>query len=158
MSALCFILMLLIFITIPTLIYTFFHVIKCPPNTLQSSSSTHSPPTPPADASVKAGFGRVELVTVIDVARLENAKEEARGDCPVCLSAFEDGEELWQLKLCRHHFHAPCIEPWLHAHSSCPVCRAYVVFPKPPKRSLVVPAAARESDLWQGLPDSAGLV
>ncbi|XP_019053848.1 PREDICTED: RING-H2 finger protein ATL52-like [Nelumbo nucifera] len=52
--------------------------------------------------------------------------DEAAGDieCSVCLSVFEDGEDVRQLPLCKHLFHAPCIDMWLYSHSNCPLCRA----------------------------------
>ncbi|KAJ8766678.1 hypothetical protein K2173_004502 [Erythroxylum novogranatense] len=47
-------------------------------------------------------------------------------ECAICLSAFEDGEEVRQLPRCKHSFHAACIDMWLYSHSDCPICRAYV--------------------------------
>ncbi|PWA50495.1 Zinc finger, RING/FYVE/PHD-type [Artemisia annua] len=43
--------------------------------------------------------------------------------CAVCLSEFEEGEELRTLPDCMHSFHVPCIDMWLYAHRSCPICR-----------------------------------
>ncbi|XVF83636.1 hypothetical protein PTKIN_Ptkin16aG0505900 [Pterospermum kingtungense] len=45
------------------------------------------------------------------------------GMCAVCLSQFEEGEELRTLPECLHSYHAPCIDLWLYSHSSCPMCR-----------------------------------
>ncbi|XVE99545.1 hypothetical protein REPUB_Repub03eG0208500 [Reevesia pubescens] len=45
------------------------------------------------------------------------------GMCAVCLSQFEEGEELRTLPGCLHSYHAPCIDMWLYSHSSCPMCR-----------------------------------
>ena len=45
------------------------------------------------------------------------------GMCAVCLSQFEEGEELKTLPECLHSYHAPCIDMWLYSHSSCPMCR-----------------------------------
>ncbi|KAK9122495.1 hypothetical protein Sjap_012097 [Stephania japonica] len=42
--------------------------------------------------------------------------------CSVCLDDFEIGGEAKEMP-CKHKFHAACIMPWLHLHSSCPVCR-----------------------------------
>ncbi|KAH7572085.1 hypothetical protein JRO89_XS04G0199000 [Xanthoceras sorbifolium] len=55
-------------------------------------------------------------------------KEQEGGEyeCAVCLSAFEEGEEVKQLPRCKHSFHAPCIDMWLYSHSDCPLCRASV--------------------------------
>ncbi|XP_050218258.1 RING-H2 finger protein ATL52-like [Mercurialis annua] len=47
-------------------------------------------------------------------------------ECAVCLSAFEDGEEVKKLPGCNHLFHAVCIDMWLFSHSDCPLCRARV--------------------------------
>ncbi|KAA8523296.1 hypothetical protein F0562_009719 [Nyssa sinensis] len=47
-------------------------------------------------------------------------------ECAVCLSVFEEGEEVRQLPRCKHSFHAPCIDMWLYSHLDCPLCRAPV--------------------------------
>ncbi|KAK1354930.1 RING-type E3 ubiquitin transferase [Heracleum sosnowskyi] len=47
-------------------------------------------------------------------------------ECPVCLSVFEEEEEVRQLPLCKHSFHAPCIDMWLSSHLDCPLCRTPV--------------------------------
>ncbi|XP_057969049.1 RING-H2 finger protein ATL39-like [Malania oleifera] len=59
-------------------------------------------------------------------------KEEGGGDCAVCLSPFEDGEEVRRLPRCQHSFHAPCIDMWLYSHPDCPLCRSAVEPPPPP--------------------------
>lgn len=47
-------------------------------------------------------------------------------ECAVCLSVFEEGEEVRQLPICKHSFHAPCIDMWLYSHMNCPICRCPV--------------------------------
>lgn len=47
-------------------------------------------------------------------------------ECPVCLSGFEEGEEVRKLPRCKHWFHAPCIDMWLYSHFDCPICRTPV--------------------------------
>ena len=47
-------------------------------------------------------------------------------ECAVCLSVFEEGEEVRKLPRCKHSFHALCIDMWLYSHSDCPLCRAPV--------------------------------
>ena len=45
------------------------------------------------------------------------------GDCAICLSEFAVGERIRILPSCDHGFHANCVDRWLIAHSSCPICR-----------------------------------
>ncbi|XP_060210983.1 E3 ubiquitin-protein ligase RING1-like [Lycium barbarum] len=47
-------------------------------------------------------------------------------ECAVCLSVFEEGEEVKQLPICKHSFHASCIDMWLYSHLDCPLCRSPV--------------------------------
>ncbi|KAL6297065.1 hypothetical protein ACE6H2_005207 [Prunus campanulata] len=51
-------------------------------------------------------------------------------ECAVCLNEFQDDETLRLIPKCDHVFHPDCIDTWLLSHSTCPVCRAYLV-PKP---------------------------
>ncbi|XP_045819269.1 E3 ubiquitin-protein ligase RING1-like [Trifolium pratense] len=48
-------------------------------------------------------------------------------DCSVCLSEFEEDENLRLLPKCNHAFHLPCIDTWLRSHTNCPMCRAPIV-------------------------------
>lgn len=48
-------------------------------------------------------------------------------ECSVCLGEFEEGEELRILPKCNHPFHIPCIDTWLAASSTCPLCRVNIV-------------------------------
>ncbi|OVA08917.1 zinc finger protein [Macleaya cordata] len=66
-----------------------------------------------------------QIITTFKYHKEENEKT-FNNECVVCLSVFEDGQEVWQLSLCKHSFHAPCIEMWLNSHSDCPLCRATV--------------------------------
>ncbi|KAI8020726.1 E3 ubiquitin-protein ligase ATL4 [Camellia lanceoleosa] len=50
----------------------------------------------------------------------------AGGDCSVCLSKFETNDQLRLLPLCCHAFHAECIDAWLSANQTCPLCRSTV--------------------------------
>ncbi|WVZ79939.1 hypothetical protein U9M48_027461 [Paspalum notatum var. saurae] len=44
--------------------------------------------------------------------------------CSVCLGVFQVGETVRLLPVCLHLFHVECIDPWLDAHSTCPICRS----------------------------------
>ncbi|XP_020547056.1 RING-H2 finger protein ATL34-like [Sesamum indicum] len=50
-----------------------------------------------------------------------SSKENSQ--CTVCLSEYHEEDTLRILPLCRHSFHATCIDVWLQQHSTCPVCR-----------------------------------
>ncbi|KVH94032.1 E3 ubiquitin-protein ligase EL5-like [Cynara cardunculus var. scolymus] len=68
----------------------------------------------------------------------KNQLEDDVSECSVCLSVFEEGEEVRKLPICNHFFHASCIDMWLHSHIDCPLCRAPVVAPPlpPPPPSI----------------------
>ncbi|KAM0892602.1 hypothetical protein ACQ4PT_025642 [Festuca glaucescens] len=55
--------------------------------------------------------------------KVTEAGEEA-ATCSVCLGAFQHGESVRLLPACLHLFHVECIDPWLDAHSTCPICRS----------------------------------
>ncbi|KAF0924815.1 hypothetical protein E2562_014921 [Oryza meyeriana var. granulata] len=73
-------------------------------------------------------------------------------ECAICLSAMADGEVARQLPRCMHLFHRGCIDMWLVAHTTCPVCRAEVVVTPPddgrcaerPEAEAAPPATAPE--------------
>ncbi|KAE8718223.1 hypothetical protein F3Y22_tig00110017pilonHSYRG00178 [Hibiscus syriacus] len=44
-------------------------------------------------------------------------------DCAVCLEEFKMGERCRLLPLCKHSFHAECVDSWLLQNPICPVCR-----------------------------------
>lgn len=54
------------------------------------------------------------------------AKEKGSSpvDCAVCLENFKGGEKCRLLPLCRHSFHAECVDLWLMKTPLCPICRA----------------------------------
>ncbi|KAK3131655.1 hypothetical protein QOZ80_6AG0509460 [Eleusine coracana subsp. coracana] len=46
--------------------------------------------------------------------------------CAICLGLVRVGEAVRRLPACGHLFHAGCIEKWVQAHATCPLCRAAV--------------------------------
>lgn len=46
--------------------------------------------------------------------------------CAICLGLVAIGEAVRRLPTCGHLFHAGCIDQWLRAHATCPLCRAAV--------------------------------
>ncbi|XP_078433757.1 uncharacterized protein LOC144705101 isoform X1 [Wolffia australiana] len=43
--------------------------------------------------------------------------------CSVCLADYKSEECLKRIPPCGHTFHVDCIDGWLSAHASCPLCR-----------------------------------
>ena len=48
-------------------------------------------------------------------------------DCSVCLMPFKIGDQVKQLKICKHVFHQKCVEEWNAQSLTCPLCREKVV-------------------------------
>ncbi|KAM7279352.1 hypothetical protein ACFE04_006486 [Oxalis oulophora] len=68
------------------------------------------------------------VIKSIKVIKFKRTGDDDDGfeDCSVCLSEFEQGEDLRLLPKCRHVFHVHCIDLWFKGNSTCPVCRANV--------------------------------
>lgn len=47
-------------------------------------------------------------------------------ECAVCLSLLEEQDTARELPSCKHVFHVDCVDKWLTACSTCPVCRTEV--------------------------------
>ncbi|CAL9002518.1 unnamed protein product [Prunus brigantina] len=157
-SALGFILGLVAVITIPALVYAFFFSIKCPPNPFRRrhhrSSTTASGPIRPEPNTLN----RNDVISDVKYQKQTHVKEIGT-ECPVCLSVFADGEEVRQLSVCKHSFHALCINMWLKDHSNCPICRAYIAVDRSSGNNRTASGAARDrDDQQQGLPDASSMV
>ncbi|CAF1063113.1 unnamed protein product [Rotaria sordida] len=46
--------------------------------------------------------------------------------CAICLESFIDNEKIRKL-ICLHYFHIGCIDPWLLANQSCPLCNRNIL-------------------------------
>ncbi|XVE74159.1 hypothetical protein DITRI_Ditri11bG0176600 [Diplodiscus trichospermus] len=64
------------------------------------------------------------LFTFSSITRRSNNDSTVSGDCAVCLSKFEQQDQLRLLPLCCHAFHAHCIDTWLASNQTCPLCRS----------------------------------
>jgi E3 ubiquitin-protein ligase ATL6/9/15/31/42/55 len=72
------------------------------------------------DPAVVASFPTMRYA---EAKELRVGGKDAALECAVCLSEFEDDEELRLLPRCSHVFHPDCIGEWLAGHVTCPVCR-----------------------------------
>jgi E3 ubiquitin-protein ligase ATL41 len=51
---------------------------------------------------------------------------EGWAQCAICLGLVREGETVRRLPACGHLFHSSCVDEWLRAHATCPLCRAAV--------------------------------
>ncbi|CAI5528658.1 unnamed protein product [Closterium sp. Naga37s-1] len=49
--------------------------------------------------------------------------ERLTRECAVCLGEYAAGERIKVVPACAHGFHADCIDLWLAAKTTCPICR-----------------------------------
>nr|CAD7196408.1 unnamed protein product [Timema douglasi] len=56
------------------------------------------------------------------VKRAVDDTEDATEKCTICLSEFEDNEDVRRLP-CMHLFHIECVDQWLGTNKRCPICR-----------------------------------
>ena len=52
------------------------------------------------------------------------AADDAAQCCPICLGELAEGDKVKALPVCGHGFHPECVDAWLRARASCPLCRA----------------------------------
>jgi hypothetical protein len=75
------------------------------------------PPSRGLDNDSLQEFGTAKY----DKEKNKNLPEELK-KCPICISEFEDGEDIKFLP-CTHRFHITCIDHWLKENSTCPICK-----------------------------------
>ncbi|KAH0731041.1 hypothetical protein KY290_002071 [Solanum tuberosum] len=80
----------------------------------------------------------IKAITVCKFKKGEGLVEDT--ECAVCLSEFQEDENLRLLPKCSHAFHLPCIDTWLKSHPNCPLCRANVVSPPAPSTTSSRPS------------------
>ena len=51
-----------------------------------------------------------------------NDAESSPLECVVCLESYQDGEKCRYLPICKHSFHAQCVDAWLLQTPFCPTC------------------------------------
>ncbi|KAL7134425.1 hypothetical protein ABFS83_11G026200 [Erythranthe nasuta] len=47
-------------------------------------------------------------------------------DCAICLDSFREGDACRNIPVCKHVFHAKCVDRWIRKKPTCPVCRTRV--------------------------------
>ncbi|BAH93561.1 Os06g0534900 [Oryza sativa Japonica Group] len=67
--------------------------------------------------------------------------------CAVCLEDVVAGETVRRLPSCGHLFHVDCIDMWLHAHRTCPLCRRDLSPEKVTAKSSAAAATVSSTDV-----------
>ncbi|KAJ8647594.1 hypothetical protein MRB53_000617 [Persea americana] len=78
------------------------------------------------DADTGLGLD-ASVVAALPMFGYKSDEHKGTEECVICLSVLVDEEKARILPKCRHVFHVGCIDMWLHSHSTCPICRAFVV-------------------------------
>ncbi|KAF7830007.1 RING-H2 finger protein ATL43-like [Senna tora] len=96
------------------------YVKHCKPEDESSRNSTRGPVF---IGRKNSGIDRtvIESLPIFRFASLRGQKDGL--ECAVCLNPFEPVEILRLLPKCKHAFHVECVDTWLDAHSTCPLCR-----------------------------------
>ncbi|KAK9670687.1 hypothetical protein RND81_13G218200 [Saponaria officinalis] len=68
----------------------------------------------------------IDSITAFKYKKLDHFLTD-KSECTVCLTEFEEDDDLRLLPKCSHAFHMSCIDVWLRSHKNCPLCRAPVV-------------------------------
>ncbi|KAK8635789.1 hypothetical protein V6N13_004507 [Hibiscus sabdariffa] len=107
---------------------------------IAASASSHNRVSPEQSPTVLL-LDSLPLFTFSSITR--RSENDSTGDCAVCLSKFEQEDQLRLLPLCCHAFHAHCIDTWLASNQTCPLCRS--------------PLFASDSDLIKSLLQSSNV-
>ncbi|XVE71915.1 hypothetical protein DITRI_Ditri10aG0189500 [Diplodiscus trichospermus] len=95
----------------------------CRSNSNNRFSYTHASSLVSVSASRNSGINRA-VVESLPLFRFSSLRGQKDGlECAVCLTRFEPNELLRLLPKCKHAFHVECVDTWLDAHSTCPLCR-----------------------------------
>jgi Ring finger domain len=84
-------------------------------------------PSPVDEFSYFKSSGEEKLVKRLALDTFVLGKNEemisACSCCPICLHAFETGDEVSIATVCHHAYHASCLKQWLPKSCTCPYCR-----------------------------------
>ncbi|KAB2016023.1 hypothetical protein ES319_D08G067600v1 [Gossypium barbadense] len=116
------------------------HLSRSSTSTIVASAASHR--VSPEQSPTALLLDSLPLFTFSSITRRRsNGDSTVSGDCAVCLSKFEQQDQLRLLPICCHAFHAQCIDTWLTSNQTCPLCRS--------------PLFASESDLMKSLLQSS---
>ncbi|KAL9242285.1 hypothetical protein vseg_016302 [Gypsophila vaccaria] len=95
----------------------------CRPGSSDSGSTSYYSRNAPVSGRKNSGIDPI-IIESLPVFRFGSLSGQTNGlECAVCLNRFEPEEILRLLPKCKHAFHVECVDTWLDAHSTCPLCR-----------------------------------
>ncbi|GFP97456.1 RING-H2 finger protein atl43 [Phtheirospermum japonicum] len=111
-----------IFTTIFSITFLLLLYVKhCKPDAYSISSVNHH--NPPPTTRKDPGIDR-KVIQSLPIFRFSSLRGQKDGlECAVCLNKFEPAEVMRLLPKCKHAFHVECVDIWLEAHPTCPLCR-----------------------------------
>lgn len=106
--------------SITFLIFLYIKHCKTANNAYSNNSRTNTDPyTNRKNSGIDPNI--IDLLPVFRFSSLNGQKDGL--ECAVCLTNYEPSEVLRLLPKCKHAFHVECLDTWLDAHSTCPLCR-----------------------------------
>jgi hypothetical protein len=72
------------------------------------------------------GLTEAQIQNATERVIYDESNNEMPTQCHITLDEFIHGEELLQIRQCKHMFKPPGLRRWLSQHSKCPVCRCDV--------------------------------
>ncbi|XP_077427897.1 RING finger protein 150a isoform X2 [Vanacampus margaritifer] len=77
----------------------------------------------------RLGDAAKKAISKLPVRTIKKGDKETERDfdsCAVCIEAYKPNDVVRVLP-CRHVFHKHCVDPWLHVHQTCPMCKMNIL-------------------------------
>ncbi|XP_012931950.1 RING finger protein 148 [Heterocephalus glaber] len=74
-------------------------------------------------ADVKKAIGQLQLRVLKEGDKELDPDED---NCVVCFDTYKP-QDVVRILTCKHFFHKTCIDPWLLAHRTCPMCKCEIL-------------------------------
>ncbi|TYJ21456.1 hypothetical protein E1A91_A08G066000v1 [Gossypium mustelinum] len=129
------------------------HLSRSSTSTIIASTASHR--VSPEQSPTALLLDSLPLFTFSSITRRRsNGDSTVFGDCAVCLSKFEQQDQLRLLPLCCHAFHAQCIDTWLTSNQTCPLCRSPLFASEPDLMKSLLQSSNAATPIGSGGSDS----
>lgn len=98
-------------------------------SSLRMRTSTLHTPTQSDDLSRCEMGLKKEVREMLPIIVFKESFSVKDTQCSVCLGDYQADDKLQQIPACGHTFHMDCIDHWLAAHNTCPLCRLSILAP-----------------------------